>query len=467
MKILIIEDEKITRISLSNTLKKEGFDVFAAEEGKQGLELFMSEIPEIVITDLRLPDASGIDILSAVMNRNPDSKVIMITAYATVETAVEALKMGAYDYLTKPFSPERLISILRNIRQLQTVLIENTELKNKIHFLEDKPIVGNSKETQKMRETIRLIAPNDFTVLIEGESGTGKEIVARALHNYSPRKNESFITVSCSGIPESLLESELFGHEKGSFTGAVKRHRGYFERANKGTIFLDDIDDFPLYMQVKLLRVIQEREFSRVGGSEVITPDLRIICATKIDLKMRVEEKKFREDLFYRLNIIPLKIRPLRERKDDIVPLVEYFFKKHSVRGSDFQSGEKLKLMTPPIWQKLLEYEWPGNVRELENIVERMIALSYGGGIDESLLDLPSVSPPADGGFQLSGSGLTYTKGSFGEPESFDDFMMSKETEIIKWALEKSDKSITQAAKLLKIPRTTLSSKIERLSISV
>ncbi|MHC1739179.1 MAG: sigma-54-dependent transcriptional regulator [Ignavibacteriaceae bacterium] len=446
MKILIIEDEKITRISLSNTLMKEGFDVFAAEDGKQGLELLHSKSPEIIISDLRLPDASGIDILSAAISKNPDTKVILITAYATVETAVEALKLGAYDYLTKPFSPEKLLAILRNIRQLQNVLIENTELKSKIQFLEEKPIVGNSKETRKLRETIRHIANNDFTVLIEGESGTGKEIVARSLHNFSPRRNESFITVSCSGIPESLLESELFGHEKGSFTGAVKRHRGYFERANKGTIFLDDIDDFPLYMQVKLLRVIQEREFSRVGGSEVISPDLRIICATKIDLKKRVEEKKFREDLFYRLNIIPLKIKPLRERKEDIVPLVEFFFKKHS-------SGEKLQFMTPPVWQKLQEYDWYGNVRELENMVERMIALSYAGKIDEALIDLP-----------IAGGSAV---GSIGEPESFDEFMTAKEKEIIKWALEKSGNSITNAARLLKIPRTTLSSKIERLQISI
>lgn len=449
MKILIIEDEKITRISLSNTLKKEGFDVFAAEDGKHGIELLHSESPEIIISDLRLPDASGIDILSAAIVKNPDTKVILITAYATVETAVEALKLGAYDYLTKPFSPEKLLAILRNIRQLQNVLIENTELKNKIQFLEEKPIVGNSEETRKLREKIRHIANNDFTVLIEGESGTGKEIVARALHNFSPRRNESFITVSCSGIPESLLESELFGHEKGSFTGAVKRHRGYFERANKGTIFLDDIDDFPLYMQVKLLRVIQEREFSRVGGSEVISPDLRIICATKIDLKKKVEEKKFREDLFYRLNIIPLKIKPLRERKEDIVPLVEFFFKKHS-------SGEKLQFMTPPVWQKLQDYDWYGNVRELENLVERMIALSYTGKIDEALIDLP-------GAGSISGS----APGSIGEPESFDDFMNAKEKEIIVRALEKSGNSITNAARLLKIPRTTLSSKIERLQISI
>ncbi|HOJ17146.1 MAG: sigma-54-dependent Fis family transcriptional regulator [Ignavibacteriales bacterium] len=448
MKVLIIEDEKITRISLGNTLTKEGFEVFSADEGAKGISIFDSQLPEIVISDLRLPDANGLDILSHVLTKNPDSKVILITAYATVETAVQALKMGAYDYLTKPFSPEKLIAVLRNIRQLQSVITENTELKNKIHFLQDRSIVGNSKETQKLRETIRHIAQNDFTILIEGESGTGKEIVARTLHNLSPRKNENFVTVSCSSIPESLLESELFGHEKGSFTGALKRHRGYFERANKGTIFLDDIDDFPMYMQVKLLRVIQEREFTRVGGSEVFSLDVRIICATKIDLKKKVDEKKFREDLFYRLNIIPLKIKPLRDRKDDIVPLVKYFFRKHS-------SEEKLSCLTPGIWQKLIDYDWYGNVRELENIVERMIALSYSGEIDLTLLDLPASKKDVN---------LTQAETSFSG--SFDEFISAKEADIINWALLQTDNNITNAARLLKIPRTTLTGKIERLAIS-
>ncbi len=444
MKLLIIEDEKITRISLSNTLKSEGFDVYAAENGEEGLAIFRNEMPEIVITDLRLPKLSGMEILETVMTLKPDCKVILITAFATVETAVKALKIGAYDYLAKPFSPEELISILRKITQFQVVLEENIELKKRIDLLENRMIIGNSAGMKKLTDMIRQIAQNDTTVLIEGESGTGKELVARALHQAGPRKNENFVVVSCSSIPETLLESELFGHEKGSFTGALKRHTGYFERANQGTLFLDDIDDIPMIMQVKLLRVIQERELTRVGGTENIGIDVRIIAATKVDLKKKVESKEFREDLYYRLNIIPLKIPPLRERKEDIPVLVEYFFRKYG--------GEpKLKLVTEEIYARMLNYNWPGNVRELENIVQRIIALSFLGSIDLSMLDFPETRLA----FNLSGK----TPDSY---PPFEEYIQEREKEIIEWALKKSNENISQAAKLLGIPRTTLNSKLEK-----
>lgn len=445
MKILIIEDEKITRISLTNTLKKEGYEVYPAKDGEEGLSLFNSLMPNVVITDLRLPKISGIDILTSVLAVSPSCKVILITAYATVETAVTALKIGAYDYITKPFSPEKIISILRNIGQLQRVITENIELTNKINLLQNKTIIGNSKPIKKLVETINQIAMNDSTVLIEGESGTGKELAARALHEASGRKLENFIAISCSSIPESLLESELFGYEKGAFTGAIKKHIGYFERADKGTIFIDDIDDFPLNMQMKLLRVIQEREFTPIGSSKRVHIDVRIICATKVDLKKLVEEKLFREDLYYRLNIIPLKIPPLRERKEDIPILVEYFFRKHSAE-------DKLMLLNKEIFTHLMNYDWYGNVRELENIVERMIALSFSGKIDIEVLGL------------TKNSGIHAIKEeSFDNYNSFDEFIMQKEKEIIEWALNKTKNNISSAAKLLKIPRTTLSSKIDRL----
>jgi DNA-binding NtrC family response regulator len=293
-KLLIIEDEKITRRSLTDILTTEGYDVTAAEDGEEGLKLFFSERPDIVITDLRLPKLSGIDILTRVMETDPSAKVILITAFASVETAIQSLKIGAYDYLTKPFSPEKLISILRNITQLNSVMNENAELKSRIDSLENKSIIGVSQSMKRLVQTIHQISHNDSTVLIEGESGTGKELVARALHKTSTRRNEPFVTVSVSSIPESLLESELFGHEKGSFTGAIKQHIGHFERANKGTLFIDDIDDFPLNVQIKLLRVIQERELMHVGGQQNIPIDVRIICATKIDLMKKVENKTFR-----------------------------------------------------------------------------------------------------------------------------------------------------------------------------
>lgn len=444
MKLLIIEDEKITRISLTDILKREGYDVSAAEDGEEGLALFRSERPDVVITDLRLPKLGGMEVLESVLALEPRCKVILITAYATVDTAISSLKFGAFDYLTKPFSPEKLLSILRNITLLQSALSENSELKQRLEVLEDKTIIGTSKSIQKLKETIAQIAQNDSTVLIEGESGTGKELVARALHKASTRRDAGFVTVSCSSIPEGLLESELFGHEKGAFTGAIKKHIGYFERANKGTLFIDDIDDFPLSMQVKLLRVIQEREFMPVGGAASVNIDVRIICATKIHLKKRVEEKLFREDLFYRLNIIPIKIPPLRERKEDIPLLVDHFFRKH-------RAEDKIMLLTHDIYHALKEHDWPGNVRELENIVERMIALSFSGSIDLSVLDLSEKRRSA------------VQKENYSDYSSFDEFIAKKEKEMLEWALQSCQNNVTSAAKLLKIPRTTLNSKISRL----
>jgi DNA-binding NtrC family response regulator len=444
MKILIIEDEKITRISLSDILKREGYEVFAAENGEEGLAIHRSVLPEVVITDLRLPKIGGMEVLQGVLALDPRCKVILITAYASVDTAISSLKLGAFDYLTKPFSPEKLLSILRNITLLYSALAENAELKNRLEILQDKSIIGTSQVIQKLKDTILQIAHNDSTVLIEGESGTGKELVARALHKASLRCDGNFVTVSCSSIPESLLESELFGHEKGAFTGAIKKHVGYFERANKGTLFIDDIDDFPLNMQVKLLRVIQEREITPVGGTADVPIDVRIICATKIHLKKRVEEKLFREDLYYRLNIIPIKIPPLRERKEDIPLLVDHFFKKH-------RAEDKIMLLTHQIYLALKEYDWPGNVRELENIVERMIALSFSGTIDLSVLDL---SERKRGGA---------AKESYSDYGSLDDFISKKEKEMLEWALEVCQNNVSSAAKLLNIPRTTLSSKITRL----
>ncbi|MCD4691516.1 MAG: sigma-54 dependent transcriptional regulator, partial [Calditrichales bacterium] len=301
-------------------------------------------------------------------------------AFATVETAVDALRIGAYDYLTKPFSPDKLLSTLTHIRQFHEVRNENVKLKKRLRIFENKVIVGSSPLMSKLLEKIKAVAQNDYTVLIEGESGSGKEMVARALHYYSSRVKNPFIPINCAVIPESLLESELFGHEKGAFSGAVKRHIGYFERADKGTIFIDDIDDFPLPLQVKLLRVLQEREFLRVGGIESISVDVRIICASKIDLKEQINKNLFREDLYYRLNIIPLRIPPLRERKDDIPALVEHFFDKNNAR-------DKLRLLNKNIYSRFLQYDWPGNVRELENFVERMIALSDVSSWDDEIFE--------------------------------------------------------------------------------
>lgn len=445
MKLLIIEDEKITRITLANTLRGEGFEVYTAEDGEEGLDIFRKELPDIVITDLRLPKTGGLEILEEVIRTKPDCKVVLITAYATVETAVKALKMGAYDYLTKPFSPEELLSILRNIRQLHFVIKENRELRQRIKQLENRTLIGNSAPVKKLRDVINHIANNDASVLIEGESGTGKELVARMIHLSGNRGKEKFVAVSCSSIPETLLESELFGHEKGAFTGAAKRHIGYFESADKGTLFIDDVDDIPLQLQVKLLRVLQEHTVIRVGGTEPVPFDVRVIAASKTDLRAKAELKEFREDLYYRLNIVTLKVPPLRQRKEDIPELIEHFFRKYN-------AADKLAVINDQLLSSLLAHEWPGNVRELENICQRIIVLSNLGSIDPALLDFSS--PHA-----LPKPNISFN-GSF---PSLEEYMEMTEKEVIEQALRQSGNNITRAARLLQIPRTTLNSKLKQL----
>ncbi|MDT3696185.1 MAG: sigma-54 dependent transcriptional regulator [Ignavibacterium sp.] len=449
MKILLAEDEKITRKSLTDILTTEKHEVVSFENGSQAYESLKKNDFDVIITDIRLPGMNGIDILKNAKEINPKIIVIIITAYASVETAIEALKFGAYDYLIKPFSPVQLLSILQHIEQLKLVLSENEKLKKRIALLEDKTIIGSSEKVKSFMNTIKTIAPQDYTVLIQGESGTGKELCARTIHNFSARKSKNFIAINCAVIPETLIESELFGHEKGAFTGAIKKHIGYFEKANDGTLFIDDIDDLPYNIQVKLLRVLQEKEISRVGSTESIPIDVRIICASKVDLKQKVAEKQFREDLYYRLNIIPIFLPPLRERKEDIPELLIHFLKKHG--GED-----KIQLLNEDIYETLLKYNWPGNVRELENITERIIALSPNSFIN------PAVFEPL-----LNNSENTeQDKIAFEKYDDFEQYISNKEKEIINWALERASNNVTAAAKILKIPRTTLRSKMEKLLIT-
>ena len=443
-RLLIIEDEKITRTLLQDILSLEGYEVHTAVDGEEGLQLFRTVHPSIVITDLRLPKQDGISVLTEILSADPLCKVILITAYASVDTAVRSLKIGAYDYLTKPFSPDKLIAILRNIEQLQSVLQEGESLRSGTEMNDHRPLIGASPALERVLQTVRQVAHSDSTVLIDGESGTGKEVVARALHDASARRNGPFVAVSVANIPESLLESELFGHEKGSFTGAVRQHIGYFERAHGGTLFIDDIDDFPLTVQVKLLRVIQERELTHVGGKTTVPINVRIVCATKIDLRMKVDEGTFREDLFYRLNIIPLRLPPLRERKEDIPLLVEHFFRKH-------KAEDKIMFLTQDLLDELKSYDWPGNVRELENIVERMITLSFSGSIDRSVIGLDRSAH------------RTGPKEEFTRYGSYDAFLQAQEVRMLEWAMAQTGNNVTEAAKLLHLPRTTLSSKLARL----
>jgi DNA-binding NtrC family response regulator len=445
---MLVEDEKITRKTLTDILKKENYDVNSFGDGTEALNELKQNNFDVVITDLRLPGTHGLDILKAAKEINSKTVVIIITAYATVETAIESLKLGAYDYLLKPFSPEQLLSILKHIEQLSKVLNENEKLKSRLELFEKKTIIGSSAKVKAFLDMIKIVAPQDHTILIQGESGTGKELCAITIHNFSLRNDKEFIAINCAVIPETLIESELFGHEKGAFTGAVKKHIGYFEKANGGTLLLDDIDDLPLAMQVKLLRVLQEKEISRVGSTENIPIDVRIVCATKVDLKERVNQKLFREDLYYRLNIIPIVLPPLRERKEDIPELLIHFLKKHGAE-------EKVQYVDDNIYSILNNYDWPGNVRELENMTERIIALSPNQHLNTTILDPLLIHTQKEKKFD----------NPLEEYDGFDKYILSKEREIIDWALSKSGNNISSAAKFLKIPRTTLRSKMDKLSM--
>jgi DNA-binding NtrC family response regulator len=448
MKIMLVEDEKITRKTLTDILIKENYDVISYSDGTEAYNSLSQTNFDVIITDLRLPGINGMEILKRAKELDKKIVVIIITAYATVETAIESLKLGAYDYLLKPFSPEQLLSILKHIEHLSNVLSENEKLRSRLKLFEEKNIIGSSEKVKSFLETIKVVAPQDHTILIQGESGTGKELCARTIHNSSLRKDREFVAINCAAIPETLLESELFGYEKGAFTGAIRKHIGYFEKANGGTLFIDDIDDLPLTIQVKLLRVLQEKEISHIGSTENLSVDVRIVCATKVNLKEMVEKKSFREDLYYRLNIIPIVLPALRERMDDIPDLVIHFFRKHG--GED-----KIPLITDEIYSILSNYNWPGNIRELENMIERMLALSSKDKLNISVLDsLKNVSISKN-------SEADYLDNYDG----FDNYMLIKEKEFINWALKKSGNNVSAASKILRIPRTTLRSKMEKLSM--
>jgi DNA-binding NtrC family response regulator len=453
MKVLIVEDEKITRITLANLLEKEGYEVDSAATGDAGYKKVSQVKYDVVITDLRLPGKGGIDILKTAREKNPGTDVIVMTAYATVETAVSALKLGAYDYITKPLSPEKFLSLMKNVHELRQIRLENEELRERLEKLENRSVIGSSEVMRKLMDTVANISRHDYSVLLQGESGTGKEVIARAIHQQSDRRKKPFIAINCASIPETLLESELFGHEKGSFSGAIQQHIGYFERADQGTLFIDDIDDFPFHMQVKLLRMLQERQIVRVGGSQTINVDVRVICATKVDLHKMVREGTFREDLYYRIHIIPVELPPLRQRLDDIPALTRHFFDKHG-------AGRMLEQLQPSFFENLMRYNWPGNVRQLENTVERIIAT---GDLDIPRMLVSSMSENPSAGFAHYTSGAGSADASY---PPFEEFIRSKEEEIIRWALESTDHNISRTADLLSLPRGTLRSKLKKMGLS-
>ena len=385
-KILVVDDERGMREFLTIMLQKESHEVTSAANGREALEQIGQKTFDIVISDLKMPQLDGIDVLKTVKESAPETVVIMITAYASTETAVEAMKQGAYDYLTKPFKIEEVKLIVRNALEKRRLREENLILKRKIQEWTTSGviggIVGKSPSIVNIIELIIKIADSPSNVLITGESGTGKELVARAIHNYGHRKDRPFVAINCSAIPEGLFESELFGHIKGSFTGAIASKEGIFESANGGTVFLDEIGDIPHNFQVKLLRVLEDKSVKRVGGNQEIKVDVRIIAATNRDLKKAVAEGNFREDLFYRLDVIPVEMPPLRERKDDIPLLVEHFLSKYNRL-----IGREIKGMSPEAMQKMIHFQWKGNVRELENVIERAATLGRGPVMEEYIID--------------------------------------------------------------------------------
>lgn len=370
--ILVIDDEETMRDSCRQILSGIKCNVKVAETGNVGLDLMKKEFFDIVILDLKMPGLSGMEVLKKIKENNPETIVIVITGYATVNSAVEAMKGGAYDFLPKPFTPEELRVIIKRAIEKRKLTLENIYLQRELKTsLESDIIIGKSKVMHEINELVKKVGPTGSTVLITGESGTGKELVARAIHTNSMRKTMPFVTVDCSTLVENLFESELFGHVKGSFTGATATKHGRLELANNGTVFFDEISNISMNVQAKLLRAIQEREITKVGSTQAIKIDIRIIAATNKNLQQAVKEGTFREDLFYRLSVVPIHLPPLRERKDDIPLLADYFLKKYNTKRR-----KSIKGISEHAMKALINYDWPGNVRELENAIERAVVLT-------------------------------------------------------------------------------------------
>jgi DNA-binding NtrC family response regulator len=436
--ILIVDDEESVRDSLYNWFLEDGYIVECAENAKEALSILESRNFDIILADLKMPGMDGLEMQRRVRALNKEAIVIIMTAFASVDSAVRALKDGAFDYITKPFDPDDLSHLIRNATKQITLKAENEALKTRVISLENvDDIIGSSGAMMKVLKEVESVAQSNSSVIIVGESGTGKELIARAIHSNSPRKYFPMVSVHCGALTESLLESELFGHEKGAFTGAMYNRKGRFEMADGGTIFLDEIATISTKMQIELLRVLETKSFMRVGGNKEISSDFRVICATNRDLKKMVENGTFREDLYYRLNVVSITVPPLRERTEDIPMLVDYFIRKYCTS----MSRDMIKI-DPAALKRLEEFEFPGNVRELENMIERAIVI--GNGREIHLKDLPL-------GKDIMNSTV----------ESLDDH----EKKHILQILNKYDWNISRSAKALKVDRVTLYNKIKKYDL--
>ena len=450
--VLVIDDEEVMRDVLQSLLGEAGYRVTLAQDGAEGLALARKASFDAAIVDIMLPEVSGLEVLDELKRADPDLVVLMITAFASVETAIRAMKKGAFDYVAKPFKHEEVLHILRNGLEQRRLKDENRDLRRALRdqarFTE---IVGKSPRMQQVFSLISQAAPSRSTILVVGESGTGKELVAKAIHTNSTRADKPFIVVNSGSLPHDLLESNLFGHVKGAFTGAVYAKKGLFELADKGTLFFDEIGNIPLETQAKLLRVMQEREFMRLGGVETIKVDVRIVAATNIDLRRAVDEGRFREDLYYRLNVIAIQLPPLRQRKEDVPALVTHFVDKYAKENGKDVGGVSSEAM-----QALLDYDWPGNVRELENVIERGVVLTTGDQIGRELIPdhvrtapsfhVPHLTVPPEG-------------------ISLRDVIANFERRLIESTLESTAGVQKEAARLLGLKPTTLNEMIKRHNI--
>ena len=446
--ILIVDDEKSICQSLGSILTDEGYEVLTAASGEEALKIIKEELPSLVILDIWLPGIDGIETLKMIKSQYSQIRVIMISGHGTIETAVKSTKLGAFDFFEKPLSMEKVILIVNHVFELINLEEENKLLKQKIS--QDYELTGNSAPILELKEMISIVAPTNAWILIMGENGTGKELVARSIHKLSKRAYKPFVEVNCAAIPEDLIESELFGHEKGSFTGATEKKRGKFDLAHEGTIFLDEVADMSLKAQAKILRILQEKKFERVGGNTFIPTDVRVLAATNKDLELEMEAGRFRQDLYYRLNVIPLRVPPLRERKEDIPVLTNWFLREFSLKEC-----EEGKTIADDALTKLIEHDWPGNVRELKNFIERLVIM-----VPQDVITANDIPLLTEGNHEIPEAALPLFAS-----ESFRTAKMDFEKEYIIKKLKEFDGNISKTAEAIGIERSNLHRKIKRYGL--
>ncbi|MCR4289976.1 MAG: sigma-54 dependent transcriptional regulator [Candidatus Scalindua sp.] len=452
--ILVVEDDEYVLGSIKSVLDDEGYNVKTASNGLEALNLYRKAPYTLVVSDLKMPQMDGFELLKQLKDEYPDVSLILMTAYGSVRTAVEAMKIGAYDYLTKPVSPEELRLVVRRVFEKQNLIIENRALRKELEerFGFDN-IIGKSHRIQEVYDIVTQVADTDATVLITGETGTGKELVAHAIHHNSNRKNSPFVVMNCSALPETLLETELFGHEEGAFTGAIKQRTGKFEHADRGTVFFDEMSNLPLSVQAKLLRLLQEKSFERIGGNQTIKVDVRVVAATNKDLSKLSEEGSFRNDLYYRLNVVPIQLPPLRERREDIPLLISHFIEKYNKAFK-----KDIKSISQNALNILMSYHWPGNVRELENLVERAVIMMKGHIINEEDILIPTQKNQIGGLKGLFDSKIT--------DSSLEGFLAHCEEAYINKLLRRHKGRIDSSAKISGIDSKTLYRKMKKYDIN-